>query len=309
MWNEPSDLDGCDGSLGDANQGRTAFMSLQTHDFTRPLRLPPDLKARLVPWLGRANAIFSESMSALGLVLQSQSLDQHTAWPLETLSEWTGKPLGFRLDLAGSPTILALPNRLVQSLVAGWLGDTQPAESSERELSAVEINLCELMVKTFRDSLIDAWISERPLTVELRDRETNLRRSKLFRPQDPLAVCRSTLSVQGSEHHWSWLIRMETVLELFGAAPSEPVSVPNAPQRRQVESLVRGMKLPLTVNLGQVQLTPSQLAELHIGDVVVLHQRTSEPLRAFISGRPAFLGWPGQIAGKQAFQIEADLAK
>jgi flagellar motor switch protein FliM len=76
-----------------------------------------------------------------------------------------------------------------------------------------------------------------------------------------------------------------------------------------MESLVRGMKLPLTVHLGQVQLTAPQLAELRIGDVVVLHQRTTEPLRAFVSGRPAFLGWPGQMAGKQAFQIEADLAK
>jgi flagellar motor switch protein FliM len=80
-------------------------------------------------------------------------------------------------------------------------------------------------------------------------------------------------------------------------------------QRQQVESLVRGMKLPLTVKLGHVQLTPSQLAELQVGDVVVLHQRTSQPLKAFISGRPAFLGWPGQLAGKQAFQIEADLAQ
>lgn len=284
-------------------------MSLQTHDFTRPLRLPPDPKSRLVCWLNRANAIFTESMGTLGPTLQAQALDQNTAWPAETLDSWTGKPLGFRMFLAGHPTILALPNRLAQILAAGLLGDSLPTEMSERELSPVEFNLCELTVNLFISSLTEAWIGESSPTIELRDREPNLRRSKTFRPNEPLVVCRSSVNVLGSEHLWSWLVGMETMLELFGAVPSGPVSTPSAPQRQQMESLVRGMKLPLTVKLGQAQLTAPQLAELQIGDVVVLHQRTTEPLKAFVSGRPAFLGWPGQIAGKQAFQIESDLAK
>lgn len=287
-------------------------MSLQTHDFTRPLRLPPDLKARLVSWLNRANAIFAESMGTLGLTLQPQTLDQNTAWPAETLDSWTGKPLGFRLFLADRPTILAMPNRLAQCLAAGLLGDslpTAPTEMSERELSPVEINLCELTVKVFISSLIEAWIGESSPTVELRDREPNLRRSKTFRPNEPLVVCRFSVNVLGSEHLWSWIVRMETMLELFGVTPLGQVSTPSAPQRLQMESLVRDMTLPLCVKLGRVQLTPPQLAELQVGDVIVLHQRTTEPLKAFVAGRPAFMGWPGQIAGKQAFQIETELSK
>ncbi len=284
-------------------------MTPQIHDFTRPLRLPQDLKSRSVPWLNRSNAIFSESMGSLGLTLQSQSLDQNTAWPLETLDSWTGRPLGFRVSLAGSPTILALPNRLAQSLVIAMLGDSVPSETAERELSAVEISLCELTVKTFIRSLIEAWIDESSVSIELQEREPNLRRSKTFRPSDPLVVCRSSITLQGTDHLWSWLVRMETMQELFGTQTAGPAVTHSEPQRQQMESLVRGMKLPLTVKLGQAQLTTSQLAKLKIGDVVVLHQRTTEPLKAFVSGRPAFMGWPGQIAGKQAFQIETDLSK
>ncbi len=284
-------------------------MTPQIHDFTRPLRLPQDLKSRSVPWLNRSNAIFSESMGSLGLTLQSQSLDQNTAWPLETLDSWTGRPLGFRVSLAGSPTILALPNRLAQSLVIAMLGDSVPSETAERELSAVEISLCELTVKTFISSLIEAWIDESSVSIELQEREPNLRRSKTFRPSDPLVVCRSSITLQGTDHLWSWLVRMETMQELFGTQTAGPAVTHSEPQRQQMESLVRGMKLPLTVKLGQAQLTTSQLAKLKIGDVVVLHQRTTEPLKAFVSGRPAFMGWPGQIAGKQAFQIETDLSK
>ncbi|MCX7418288.1 MAG: FliM/FliN family flagellar motor switch protein [Planctomycetia bacterium] len=285
-------------------------MTLQTHDFTRPLRLPLELKARSVPWLNRANAIFTESMGSLGLTLQAQSLDQNTSWSLETLDGWTGKPLGFRVSLAGSPTILALPNRLVQSLVIAMLGDSIPTEMTERDLSAVEISLSELTLKTYLSSLIEAWTDESPLTLQLCEREPNLRRSKIFRPREPLVVCRSAITIQGSEHLWSWLMCMETMQNLFGIASKVPAVTKSViPPRQQMESLVRGMKLPLTVMLGQAQLTTSQLGDLKLGDVLVLHQRTTEPLKAFISGRAAFTGWPGQIAGKQAFQIESDLSK
>lgn len=248
-------------------------------------------------------------MGSLGLTMQSQSLDQNTAWPMETLDSWTGRPLGFRVSLAGSPTILALPNRLAQSLVIAMLGDSVPSETAERELSAVEISLCELTVKTFIRSLIEAWIDESSVSIELQEREPNLRRSKIFRPSDPLVVCRSSVTLQGTDHLWSWLVRMETMQELFGTQTAGPAVTHSEPQRQQMESLVRGMKLPLTVKLGQAQLTTPQLAKLKIGDVVVLHQRTTDPLKAFVSGRPAFMGWPGQIAGKQAFQIETDLSK
>ena len=284
-------------------------MTLPTHDFTRPSRLPMELKAQSAPWLKRGNAIFTESMLSMGLTLQTQFLDQNTAWPLDTLDEWTGKPLGFRLLLAGSPTILALPNRLAQCLVGGLLGESLSAEWVERELSQVEVNLCEMTISTLLKSLIEAWIGESPLVLELQSREPNLRRSKLFRPNDPLVVCRSSVTIQDSEHLWSWLIRLETMQELFGSEKPKPVTSPTAPQKQQMESVMRSMTLPMTVKLGHVQLSASQLAELQIGDVVVLHQRTSDPMKAFVSGRPAFLGWPGQIGNKQAFRIEADLAK
>lgn len=284
-------------------------MAVSSHDFTRPPRLPPALKAQVVAWLNRTNAAFAESVAGLGLSLQSLTLDQNTGWPLDVLGQWPGKPVGFRMSVQGTPAILAMPNRLAQCLVAGLLGDSAANEVTDRELTPVELDLCELIAKTFQDSLTEAWISESPLQLALHGCEPNLRRSKLFRPSDPIVVCRSSLSLNSQEHLWSWIVRQETLNEIFGDEQAAATVESDAPQKRQMESLVRGMKLPLMVKLGQVQLTAPQLAELRVGDVVVLHQRTSEPLKALISGRPAFLGWPGQIGTKQAFQIEAELAK
>lgn len=284
-------------------------MSAQPHDFTRAPRLPPDVKSRLGPWLNRANSIFSELLLPLGMSLQALSLDQNTRWPLEALDEWTGKPLGIRAILNGRSTILAVPNRLARSLVAALLGDSAPQDGAERDLSPVETSLCELVLATFVDSLREAWSGERTLTVELSEIEPNLRRSKVFRPSDPLVVCRSTVNVLGKEHLWSWLVGLETLFDLFGAEVASRVNAPSDMQRQQIASLVQRMMLSMTVKLGQASLTAPQLAELQVGDVVMLNQRTSDPLRAFLSGSPAFLGWPGRLGEKQAFQIEADLAQ
>src|SRR5208337_4009872 len=73
--------------------------------------------------------------------------------------------------------------------------------------------------------------------------------------------------------------------------------------RQQLESLARDMSTQLTVRLGGVQLTAPQLAELRVGDLVVLNQKTTEPLRAMISGQTRFFGWPGRVGNRQAFEV------
>lgn len=284
-------------------------MSVSPHDFTRPPRLPPGVKALLADWLKRGLANFEESLTVFGIPVQSKPLVTNSVWPLETFKQWTGKPVAFHLSIRGAPSILAMPNRLAQSLAAGLLGDSLPDDLTERELTSVELDLCELVAKTFLASLIEAWTEETPLDFVLRGRETNLRRCKLFRPNEPIKSCQNSLAVSGHEHLWSWMVRLETLSDLFGEERSTPPVEAAAQQRRQMESVVRGLTLPLSVKLGHAQLTAPQLAELRVGDVVVLNQRTTEPLKAMLSGRPAFLGWPGRIDEKQAFQIEAELAK
>ncbi len=286
-----------------------ASMSPQTYDFTRPPRLPTEIKTRMASWLHRSHGIFAESLGELGLPLTTKLLDQSTVWPLATLEGLTGKPVGIRIDVDGSPTILVLPNLLAQSMVAGLLGDSVTAEAVERDLSAVENNLLKLAVETFVSSLREAWLDESVITLAVRDRETNLRRSKVFRPTESLVQCRSTVTVMGTEHIWSWLLRLESLLDIFGTDLESKAPAPNESQRRKMETVVRDMNLSVTVHLGHAQLSPAQLRSLQVGDVVVLHQRTSEPLKALIAGKPAFLGWPGQIGNRQAFQIESELAK
>ena len=122
-------------------------MSTHAFDYTRLPRLPSDLKGQLEPWLNRANSVFTETFAAMGLSLEADAVEFSTGWPLATLDSWTGKPLAFRISVANSQSLLAIPNRLAQELVAVLLGDSLAKELPERDLSEIEVSLCELVVE------------------------------------------------------------------------------------------------------------------------------------------------------------------
>lgn len=284
-------------------------MNLVPHDFTKPPQLPPGIRSRLRPWLNRAHSLFAELMLPLGISVESRWLDCNTGWPLDTLENWIGKPLSFRVFINEAPSIIALPNRLAQALAGAMLGEKVSSEADERLLSSTESRLCDLVIATFLNGLREAWIDEAAVLLEMRGMEPNLRRSKIFRPNDPLVLCRSSLKVGESEHLWTWLIRLDSLNGLFDEEAVATTQVPSESVKRQMESLVRSMTVPLVVKLGSVRLSTPQLSELQVGDLVVLDQSTSEPLKASVSGEAAFVGWPGCVGNKQAFQVEAELKK
>ena len=65
------------------------------------------------------------------------------------------------------------------------------------------------------------------------------------------------------------------------------------------------LPLDITVVLGTVELTLGELARLMVGDVIILDQRVSDPLPAFLAGENKCRGWPGRVGSRQAFEIQS----
>jgi flagellar motor switch/type III secretory pathway protein FliN len=75
--------------------------------------------------------------------------------------------------------------------------------------------------------------------------------------------------------------------------------------RPRLETLVRDLPVEVSVTLGNVELPLAELSRLREGDVVILNQRTSEPLTALVAGARRFRVWPGRLGSQQAFRIES----
>ncbi len=282
-------------------------MTIQPHDFSRPPSLHPETRANLVQWLTRSNSQLAEVIAGLGLQVEIHLDDCITAWPLDCLQAWSEKVTAFRVKLANvsSLSAIALPSPLAQVLVGALLGE-QPAEwPEERELTPAEQSIGEFFISTIVNSLVESWAGDAPIGLQPDEAEPNLRRTKIFKFKAPFIVCSSTIKTSIGSGQWSWILPHEFLIELFGPVRTpEPTTIVSA--REQLEALARDMTTQISVRLGTVQLTAPQLAELRVGDLVVLNQKTSEPLRAMVSGRPRYLGWPGRVGSRQAFELASE---
>lgn len=282
-------------------------MTIRPHDFSRPPSLHPETRAKLAQWITRANLQLTEVIATHSLHVEVQLSDCVTAWPTDELAQWSERTIAFRVKLADQTavSVMALDNPLAQVLIGAMLGEALEAWPSEREVTPSELSVAEFFITRVLASLTDVWTSDSALEFKVLEQEPNIRRTKVFRFQEPFVVCRTTIRSEFGAGRLCWIMPHDYLTALFG-----PVRKGSAeselPPRQQLESLARNMSTELVINLGRVQLSAPQLAELRVGDLVVLNQKTTEPLKALVSGQVRFLGWPGRVGNRQAFEIATD---
>jgi flagellar motor switch protein FliM len=284
-------------------------MTLPRHDFTQPPPLAPQLRVNLAQWLTRSNALLVELLAGAAVSIELQFDCSSTMMPTQLTTEWTDKSLALQLKFGqhDAQSLVALPNPLVQELIGCILGDPPHKIPVERSLTAAELSVAEVIAEMIMRSLKESWQGDVPLNLALGETESNLRRTKRFRPKESLIVCRSIAKTKLGQSHWSWLMSADFVAHLFGLPVRNQQSVDPQSSRRQLEQLVRDMRAGMEVRLGAVQLTGPQLASLRVGDVVVLDQRVGDPLQASVQGEPKFLGWAGRTGNRQAFEIATEI--
>jgi flagellar motor switch protein FliM len=233
--------------------------------------------------------------------------DCTTAWPTKFLPEWSEKTVAFRVKLANlaSFSVIAIPNPLAQVMICGLMGEQVDKWPEERDLTSAEQSVGELFVGTIVTSMIESWLSDDRLNLRMIEPEPNLRRTKIFKIKEPVVACRSTLTTPVGAGPWTWILPHEFLTHLFGAVRKDDAAT-KASTRQQLEALAREMTSQITVRLGGVQLSAPQVAALRVGDLVVLNQKTTDPLRATVSGRLKYFGFPGRVGNRQAFEIAAE---
>jgi len=76
-----------------------------------------------------------------------------------------------------------------------------------------------------------------------------------------------------------------------------------------IESVVGEAKVPVTAEMGRVELTVGEILGLDLGDVVVLDTKLTDPVRVKVGSETKFLGKPGQIRGRVVVEIDGDAMK
>lgn len=284
-------------------------MTHKPYNFRKPERLAGTLEHRLTTWLRAAGQLASEKGTRLlpfRVEMALHGID--IAPPVDVLSRLADGVLGYRLGFAGEPAdmLLVWPRSLTLALVEGMLGETPTALPEDRELSDVELSLCEYLMQSLPAAVLqETWTGRTPLGLTVGEREPSPRWTRLFVKAEQLLQCTFTLRGPFGEQDWYWLAPHKRLHEFIHRAGDDDLTPMQQDAPRKLEALVRELPVEVTVDLGSIELPLSQLASLAAGDLLILNQRVAEPLSVRVDNRTKFRGWPGRVGSRQSLQIES----
>jgi flagellar motor switch protein FliM len=225
---------------------------------------------------------------------------------LEARQQFAEASLAYRCMLGedGPTTLFVFPRPLMLALISSVLGESLDELPEDRELTAVERSLCDHLLEELTRALGEAWPDQVALECRLLGAEPKPQRTRLFPLTEKMLLSQFAVSDRFGTQEFSWVLPRQAIEEFIQVHGSEPQRNPSTSQHLP-EAVARGLPAELVVRLGQASLDVAELANLRVGDVVILDQRITDPLIADVSGSPKFLVRPGKSGARRACQIEA----
>lgn len=225
----------------------------------------------------------------------------------EALERLPDPGVGFVVTIGETPfpTIWAFAPQHALSLAADLIGNLEPTWQKSRPLTAVEQSLIQMLINELAWALGEAWPGRQSIACHTGPVETRVARSRLLARPDRVIVTEFQLATRLGDAECKWLIPLMPFEQLAGIEwpQAPPVEEPTSATSPGIERLAVALPITMSVRIGSAQLPMSQLADLHVGDVVVLDQCISEPVLADIHGAPKYRGFPGRIGLQRSFQI------
>jgi flagellar motor switch protein FliM len=286
----------------------------QPYNFAAPGRLTADVEQRVTAWLRAAAALAAKQAARqLPFPLEVALAGVEVLRPADGLAKLPEASAGYGVSLGGAVAnaLLALPRPLTLALVGAMIGEVASALPEDRELTVVEQDLFEFFAgQVLVGTLRETWPAAKTIPFTLRAREAHPRWTRVFPPDENVLVCTFTVKGVFGEAQWFVLLSQKDLLEQLALSMPGGERLRSAggpPDAERLRLLVEELPVELTVVLGTVDLSLADLARLSPGDVVILNQRVSETLPAYLAGEKKCKGWPGRIGSRQAFEIESFL--
>jgi flagellar motor switch protein FliM len=189
------------------------------------------------------------------------------------------------------------------ALVQGLLGVNITEWPADRALSTVEMSLAKMLFERFAAGLSDAWPSREPMVTAFVRPLVRTARARLFDPTVLVAVTKFQITTMAGEESLLLLTTHDQLEQL--CAEGLPTPTPKSAPSARMADLAPLVPMPLSVELGRVQLSVSEAESLKRGDVLILDQTIGDLLTGRVAGRPKFQGRPGRIGSRVCFAIDA----
>ena len=279
---------------------------IETFDFRKPGRLPEFVESAINAWHARVvratNDRWADYFDFDFELLQS-GYDFCLGNELATRYEGDGCGYPVPTGPEKSYSMLMVPQAVGLNLVTSLVGEDPAAELEERALTDIESALVQKLAQDLVTSIHETQPPLGGAEISMGPREL-WKELIIDVPGDcELVVTKFELKTPFHEGRIEW-VRSAAEMDAIAMRSSQA----NASEQGispDVEALVSELPVEVVVLLGKRTLKMSTLAALSPGDVLVLDQPITKPLAAAIGDMTKYVGWPGRIGNRHAYQVNS----
>lgn len=204
--------------------------------------------------------------------------------------------------------IVELHTSVAFAMIEKILGGSGQAFERARGFTEIELTLIEKIMTQIIGFFRDPWKNVIDLKPKFKKIETNPQFTQIMSPNETVALVTLNIkvgSVEGMMHVCIPHLVIEPVIpklstKFWFSGVSKEIS---SNDLKNIEKRIHTTLLPISVVLGETEITVKDFLDLNIGDVIPLATSANEDLKIFVGNRLKFLGKPGLKKNRVAVKI------
>jgi len=213
----------------------------------------------------------------------------------------------FKIDPLRGSAIMVVDTRLVFALVENFFGGSGSQPKIEgRDFTPIEQAIIKRVVKLLLQNMEASWKPVHEVKIEYVRTEINPQFAAIVPPSDVVVVISFEVELDNALGSLVICLPYATIepirSKLYAAYQSERLEVDHAWISRFKERLME-VPVEFKVVLGKTKITPRQLLNLEVGDILLLDTDEDDLLPGYVQEVLKFHGKPGYVKGNTAYKI------
>ena len=218
----------------------------------------------------------------------------------------------FNIKELEGDAILEISPQLVLYIIDRSFGGEGGVIQEAREITIIEQNVMKKIVDNALEQLVRAWQNITPLTLELRDFETNPQLIQISPPGETAIMISFEVKISDFSSLLNLCFPYFVLEDVMPKLSAQHQIAHNQKKRSHHEENIVKHKLnktdvPVSVNLGRTELSLREVLDLEEGDIVRLDNRLDKMLEVIIGDTAKFRGKPGIYRGHKAVQLVSEI--
>jgi flagellar motor switch protein FliM len=194
-------------------------------------------------------------------------------------------------------------------LIDRLLGGTGTPKARTGEMTEIELALLKTIGQFILSSLREAWSNVVPLRPTMQEPVLSPELAQFATMAEATVMLVLEVSLFKTTGTISMCIPYQVLQPVLDSLTSQvwfggtPTRTPDSDSRNQMGDRIGAVSLPITVDLGETELTVQSLLELQTGQVLRLNTNANGPLPVRVDDRVKFLGQAGLSGKNLAVQI------